>query len=155
MIRNLLWWTGYVVTAIWLQKLLPGLDALLPGLIICLQGGSRQQSVLFGLFCLALQEGTSTLPFGTSIVWYGVIVALYFVGSRFFVETNLPFVIIISLFSGVWRGALFFSISSLQALPLDSRDLYEVCVLQIVATPLIWLAAVITRFRIVKHENPD
>lgn len=148
---NLLWWTGYIVAAIWLQKLVPGLDALVPALIICLQDRNKQQTVLFLLVCMFIQEGTGTLPFGASIIWYSTVVAAYYAGGWVFMGGNLLFVMVLSLAMGVSRAIIFFGMGLLQPLPLDYRATYSIYVLQVLLTPIIWLLAVRVRAMTVKH----
>lgn len=135
---NLLWWCGYIFVAIWLQKLLPGLDALVPALIICLQDGNKQQTSIFLLLCIIIQEGAGTLPFGGSIIWYSTVIAAYYVGGKFFMGGNIMFIIVLSVAMGISRALIFWGMGLLQPLPLDYQIVHRTYVLQILLTPLIW-----------------
>lgn len=148
---NLLWWTGYIVAAILLQKLVPGLDALVPALIICLQDRDKQQTAVFLVICMIIQEGTGTLPFGASIVWYSTVIAAYYVGGWFFMGESLMFVIVLSVAMGVTRALIFFGMGLLQPLSLDYQSMHRIYVLQVVLTPLIWAVAAKTRSKFVKN----
>lgn len=148
---NLLWWAGYIIAALWLQKLLPGLDALVPALIICLQDENKQQTAVFLIVCMAIQEGTGTLPFGASIVWYSIVIATYYVGGWFFMGGNLMFIVVLSVAMGVSRAVIFFGMGLLQPLSLDYASMYSVYVMQVLLTPLIWALGSKTRMMIVKH----
>lgn len=150
-LSNLLWWGAYVAAAIWLQKLVPGLDALVPALIICLQDGSKQQTSVFLVLCMVVQEGTGTLPFGASIIWYSVVIATYYIGGWFFMGSSAMFIMLLSLAMGVSRALIFFGMGLLQPLPLDYPAMYRTYVLQVLLTPVIWALAVKTRTYAVKN----
>lgn len=148
---NLLWWSAYIIVAIWLQKLMPGLDALVPALIICLQDENKQQTAAFVIVCMIIQEGTGTLPFGASIIWYSIVIATYYVGGWFFMGGNLMFVIVLSIAMGVSRALIFLGMGLLQPLSLDYSSMYRVYALQVLLTPFIWALGAKTRAMIVKH----
>ena len=146
--RNLAWWMVYLIAAIWLQKLVPGFDAMIPGLVLCLQERQRQQTLLVLLLSMFLQEGTGTLPFGASIMWYGFVFASFYVGGWFFMAENNLFIIILSMSLAVGRVLLFIGMGELQPLPLDTQALLGQCIAQAVLTPLLWLFAGFTRERL-------
>lgn len=148
---NLFWWAGYVIAAIWLQKLVPGLDAFVPALIICLMEGNKQQTGAFILVCMVIQEGTGTLPFGASIIWYSAVIVMYYVGGWFFMGGNFMFTMVLSLAMGVSRALIFWSMGLLQPLPLDYQVMYSAYVLQVLLTPLIWGIAQKSRSLLVKN----
>lgn len=146
---NILWWILYLVAGIWLQKLVPGIDALVPALIICLQERNRQQTVLFLIICIVVQEGTGTLPVGASVIWYSTVIACYYIGGWVFMSGNLMFIIVLSLSMGVSRGFIFWGMSLLQPLPLDINPLISANLLQILCTPVIWALALWSRRKMV------
>ncbi|MDR2893600.1 MAG: hypothetical protein LBV80_11085 [Deltaproteobacteria bacterium] len=146
--RNLAWWIIYLIAAIWLQKLIPGFDAMIPGLILCLQERQRQQTLLVLMLSIFLQEGVGTLPFGASIMWYGFVFASFYVGGWFFMAENRMFIIILSMSLAVGRVLLLIGIGELQTLPLDTQALLGQCVAQAALTPLFWLFAGYTRRRL-------
>ncbi len=142
---NILWWAVYIIAGIWLQKWFPGLDALVPALIVCLNAGNKQQTVVFLLICVVIQEGTGTLPFGASIIWYSTVIAAYYIGGWFFMSGNLMFILILSISMGVSRALISAAMGLLQPLPFDSQFMLGTYVLQIVCTPVIWFVADKTR----------
>ena len=146
--RKIAWWFLYIVAAIWLQRFFPGLDAMVPALILCLQEEHRQEAAIVLIIFMLIQEGSGTLPFGASIIWYGFVVICFFVGSRFFMAENLFFVLMLSLALGVGKALLYTGMGSMQPLPLDEQDLLRGCVLQVFFTPIIWLLASFTRRRV-------
>lgn len=148
---NLLWWAGYIIAAILLQKLIPGLDALVPALIICLQDKNKQQCAVFLIICMIIQEGTGTLPFGASLIWYSTVIAAYFVGGWFFMGESVMFIIVLSVVMGVSRAFIFMGMGLLQPLPLDYQSMYRVYVLQVLLTPVLWGIGFKTRGMLVKN----
>ena len=148
---NLLWWGAYIVVALWLQKLLPGLDALVPALIICLQDENKQQTAVFLFICIMIQEGAGTLPFGGSIVWYSSAIAAYYIGGRFFMGGNFMFIVVLSIAMGASRALIFAGMGLLQPLPLDYQVMHRSYILQILLTPLIWYLAKKTRDSMVRN----
>ncbi|MDR1243547.1 MAG: hypothetical protein LBM00_12345 [Deltaproteobacteria bacterium] len=145
--RNFIWWIFYIFAAIWLQKFAPGLDALAPGLIICMQERNRQQSILFLLVCIVLQEGCGTLPFGASIIWYGLVFSFFYMGGWFFMAENRFFIMILSLALGIGRLFMFLGMGALQPLPLDTQALWWQCAAQAVFTPVIWAVSGYSRHK--------
>ncbi|MDR2503851.1 MAG: hypothetical protein LBD82_05660 [Deltaproteobacteria bacterium] len=137
--RGALWWGGYLILAIWLQKFFPGLDALAPACIICLQEESRERSMIFLLFCIIIQEGAGTFPFGLSIVWYSLIMLMYYVGQWFFMSGNFMFVAALSLALGLGRLIVAQLAFFLHPLRPDLPALLAACALQIIFTPPLWL----------------
>lgn len=152
-LSSVLWWMSYVIVAIWLQKFFPGLDALVPALIICLQSENKQQTAIFLLVCMFIQEGTGTLPFGASIIWYSTVIAAYYIGGWFFMGSNIMFIFVLSLAMGVTRALIFLGMGLLQPLPLDYEGMYGTYVMQVLLTPVIWAVAVKTRSMLVRNAH--
>lgn len=151
--RNFIWWAVFVVMAIWLQRLVPGLDALVPGLVICMKEKSQQQTVIFLIVCVFFQEGCGTLPFGSSIIWYGFVFACYYIGSWFFLVDSRIFMLLLSVALGVGRAAAFYGVGLLQAQPLDTSILAAPALAQALLTPLIWGLASVSRAKIVEEAS--
>lgn len=148
---NLFWWVGYIIVAILLQRLVPGLDALVPALIICLQDDNKQQTTIFLVICMIIQEGTGTLPFGASLIWYCTVVATYYIGGWFFVGESIMFILVLSISMGVSRALIFIGMGLLQPLPLDYQSMYPTYILQVLLTPIIWGIGSKTRIMMVKN----
>ncbi|MDL2314006.1 hypothetical protein LJC36_03390 [Desulfovibrio sp. OttesenSCG-928-C14] len=151
--RNVAWWLAYIIAAIWLQKFLPGVDALVPGLLICFQENSKRQTIIFLLFCMLIQEGTGTLPFGPSILWYGYVFACFHAGGLFFLPSGNSFILGISTALCVGRACLFMIMGELQSTPLDAQDILFQCFGQAVITPLGWILAGKTRNKVLKNAH--
>ena len=134
-------WAVYIAAALVVQQHLPGVDALAAGLLIALQSGNRRAALwLFIVFCL-IQEGTGSLNFGSSVLWYGGQIAFYGVGSRFFAATNFFSVILFSCLFAVWLGTVQWLMSALQDYGRDYQQLVQTCLTQAAVTPVMWLCA--------------
>lgn len=112
-LRNVLWWLGFCACAVALQTAVPGLDALVVGLVILLQERDYKNMLwLLPLFVL-LQEGMGTRIFGGIIVWYAAVIALFKLGRWLFEVENFIFVFLLSAclggayygVSGLWPAA--------------------------------------------------
>ena len=141
MLGNVIWWAGYLVVAIWLQRFIPGLDALIPGFLVCLQERNRQQTATILLISVIIQEGAGTLPFGLSLLWHGVVVALYYIGIRLFISSGSAFTLLLSFSLALSRALFMLVMDFLQPLPMDLWTLSRVVALQLLFTPLLWILA--------------
>lgn len=152
-VLNLFWWAGYVIAAVIIQGQLPGFDALAPGFLIALQERKKMQVFwLFVLFCL-IQEGTGSLRFGASLLWYGGHIVFFLINSRFFVADNILSVTLLSAILAVYRGLVFWFMSVIQDYGVDYAALLEECVLQALLVPLLWLLADLLRPGMAKNGN--
>jgi hypothetical protein len=99
-------WTLFTLSGLWLQNFMPGVDFLAPGLILCLQEEKPRITVMLAAVWLLLQEGMGSLAFGSMVLWYGVLAALFFFGHWLFEAKNFVFMMIL----GASLGALHFGI---------------------------------------------
>ena len=137
-----LWWAVYTVIGVWTQRTLPGIDFFAPGIILSLQEGERgQRTVILGLIWILIIEGTGSLPFGYGLVWYGLLVAFYFMGQWLFEARSFLFMALIGLWMGLLHPVLIYSLSSLSNLQVAMKPVMIEGAMQAVAFPLIWLIA--------------
>lgn len=131
-------WAVFTLTGVWLQSFMPGVDFLAPGLILCLQEEKPRTTVVLGLLWLLIQEGTGSLAFGTAVLWYGVLAALFFLGHWLFEARNFVFMVILGGCLGVLHFGLMNVMTYLQDwLVSPGRVLLESLV-QAVVFPLEW-----------------
>ncbi len=150
---NLLWWFGYLIVGLWLQLKLPGLDALLPGFLVALQEKRWQQTTWFLLVCLLIQEGTGTLSFGSSVLWYGGVILLFHIGVWFFVTNSLFFIVLLSGGIGVLYAVLQYALGSLQNMTLPLERIIEQAFAQAMLIPPLWGIAYLTRKKAIRHAE--
>ena len=151
--RNILWWAGYLAFALWLQTRLPGTDALIPGLIIACQEKDLRQLVWLGLAALLIQEGTGSLAFGGSVLWYSSLIIFFRIGEFLFETDSLFFVILLSIALGLVHAGILFTFGSLQNMSVPLSRLVEHALTQAAVIPLLWGTARLTRNWIVPHVD--
>ena len=79
MTLNILWWVAFFVFGLALQQALPGTDVLVAGLFLALQERRPFQLAVVLLALILVQEGVGTLDFGTSVLWYLLVITLFFI----------------------------------------------------------------------------
>jgi len=133
-----LWWALYTVVGIWLQTLLPGIDCLAPGLIVCLQ--ARRLTIAFWLAVLwiLIQEGSGSLAFGASILWYAGLVIFFYGLSLFLTVKSAFFGLFLSLFAGLWHFSIIFLLANLQELSINFNELLVQSLQTIIVFPVLW-----------------
>ena len=136
--RETAWWFGYTIFGIWLQKFFPGLDFLAPALIVCLQLEKFRTAILLGLVWTLIQEGTGSLAFGGSILWYAGLCLVFFL-TRAYLATESPFfILILSIFAGFWHFGTIGLLSSLQHLRADPEHLLTESLQTAIIFPILW-----------------
>ena len=135
---SLLWWAIFITGAVLLQQQIPGVDALAPGFLLSLQERKPGQTLcLFILFSL-IQEGTGSMTFGSSILWYGGQAIFFWIGQRFFVAENVVFVLLLALSLGAYHALLTIFMCAVQEIPVEYQSLLHESIIQALIIPLIW-----------------
>lgn len=144
-LRNVLWWLGFCACAVALQTAVPGLDALVVGLVILLQERDYKNMLwLLPLFVL-LQEGMGTRIFGGIIVWYAAVIALFKLGRWLFEVENFIFVFLLSACLGGAYYGVSWLMAPLQDLPFNVRDTLDKSLIQALYVPFAWRLLVAVR----------
>lgn len=152
-VYNILWWAIYIICAIIIQEEISDFDAFVPGFLIALQERKKVQIIwLFLLFCL-IQEGTGSLRFGMSLLWYGGQIVFFHASARFFIADNFFSVTLLSLVLSVYRAIIFLFMCAFQNYSVNYQDLLQTCIIQAVLVPILWYLARLTRPRISKNGN--
>jgi hypothetical protein len=155
-VRNILWWMGFFYAGICVQSVLPGLDALVIGLLLALQERRLLQLAWLLPALVLVQEGGGTLDFGASILWHLAVAGLFFIGHSLFEVKNLLFMFLLSACLGAAHMGVILVMAALQNVPVDDAALLEESVLQALFIPFGWQLAGITRRKLVlSHENPN
>lgn len=137
--QSILWWAGFTYLAIWAQKMLPGVDFMAPGLLLCIQLDRRKDLYWLILIWALIQDGIGGLPFGYSIIWYLSLLVLYRCGAMFFDVQSMMF----ALLCGVTLGVLHPLLTGVMSMLADmvwvtDRYVFE-GILQAVIFPAEWL----------------
>ena len=131
-------WMVFTVSGLWLQSFMPGVDLLAPGLVLSLQEEKIRTSILLGLVWLLIQEGTGSLAFGTVILWYGILAALFYLGHWLFEAKNFLFMVIIGVALGVLHIVLMDVMGQLQGWRILMGRTFMEGVIQAVVFPVEW-----------------
>ena len=143
--RNLVWWGGYASIGISLQAVLPGLDFLLPGLILAIQERKKAQFLWVEALFLLLQVGTGSMLFGGTLVSYALAPAFFYVGYSLFEVDSFPFIGLLSLCLGVVHYVTTALMSGLQGIPFHAPLVMDESVIQTLMTPFLRRFAQFTR----------
>lgn len=150
---GLLWWFTFLAVGLCLQQLAPGVDCLVPTLLIALQEKRIVQTAAIVLILILLQEGLGTLDFGSSLLWYTLIIGLFFAGRWLFETENWLFILLLSVCLGVTHYSIFLLMARLQYIPVDLVLLFDESILQALLTAIIWKVCIWLRRWLVPHEN--
>ena len=151
-IANIAWWAVYFLAGLGLQLQFPGVDALVPGIMLSCQEERPQQTAWLCLVTILIQEGTGSLAFGNALLWYGSLIFFFFVGRLFFVTGSLFFVVLLSIVLGLAHSAILYMTSSLQGFDVDTYRLAEQAVAQALIIPPLYAAASLVRKRFINYE---
>ena len=143
--RNAFWWGGFLFPAIILQRLFPGVDFLLAGLLLTLQERRYTDLIWVLPLLVILQEGMGTREFGVILLWYIVVAAVFLLGRWFFDAENFLYAF---LFSGCLAACYFavvFLMSPLYAVSVDMDRLRDESMHLALFLPVCWKLAQFTR----------
>lgn len=125
-IARWLFWSLFVVLAVWLQLLFPGMDFFAAGIMLCLQRGGGRSLVLLTLISVLIQEGSGPLVFGASLLRYGSLIGFFLLGRKFFDTYSPAFILLLGLvFAAVHYLSLKFMAGLQSWTILDQRILVE------------------------------
>jgi hypothetical protein len=142
---NVAWWTVYTCLGVGLQTLFPGLDFLLPGLVLAIQERDTRQVFWLIAFFLLLQEGMGNMAFGGTLLWYMLTVASFFLGYSLFEVESFLFIFLLSGWLGAAHLGVFLVMADLQDIPVNVAAVMEESVIQALLTPFVWRLARLTR----------
>ena len=131
-------WVVFTLCGLWLQNIVPGVDFLAPGLILAMQEEKWTVPLWLGVLWLFLQEGTGSLPFGASLLWYGALAGLYFFGHCLFEARNFLFVFILGASLGAMHFLLIGVMVLLQDQTVPVERLLTESALQALIFPVEW-----------------
>lgn len=144
-LHNILWWTLFIVCGIWAQYFLRGVDLLMVGLVVSLQEDQLPQTFwLLGIFVL-VQEGVGSLAFGSSLLWYAMLLALYTTGRWLFQARNIFFMVLLGAAMGLWHYLLVNIMASLQEYSVAHDRLFFESLVQALVFPVAW--AIVSELR--------
>jgi len=152
LLANISWWVVYFCTALALQLHFPGVDAIVPGIMLSCQEGRPKQTAWLCLVTLLIQEGTGSLAFGSAILWYGTLLFLFYAGRLFFVTGSLFFVVLLALALGISHSVILYMTSSLQGFTVNPHLLAQQTAAQALLIPPLYAVASLVRKRFLHYE---
>lgn len=138
-LRDFILWFGYTICGVWIQTILPGVDCFAPALIVCLQRKTYIQAIFWGIIWVIIQEGTSGIAFGTSVLWYLGLTMFFLLIRNYLIPMSVFFLISFSLITGCWHWIVIYVSSSLQNLQIDLQHLFTVSLQMCILFPLLWI----------------
>ncbi|SKA89553.1 hypothetical protein SAMN02745704_02153 [Paucidesulfovibrio gracilis DSM 16080] len=136
---GLIWWLLYCLVAVWLQYFFPGLDFIVPGVVVSLQEENwwRSSAWLVG-FAVLLQDGMGGLGFGYGLAWYGLILLVFELGRRFFDPRSGALVGVLAVFLGLLHFSLTYSLTQLEGMGFTWEHALWESVAQAALFPPLW-----------------
>ncbi|MBO4312309.1 MAG: hypothetical protein J5828_04865 [Desulfovibrionaceae bacterium] len=151
--RNLLGWLFFFCAGVWLQHLYPGLDFLLPGVLVSLGEGRVVQTLCVSAACVLIQEGLGTLDFGAAILWYLSVTLVFLLGRYFFRITNILFAILVAAASGVTHFGITQLMCMLQQHSASLETLGNESLQQALALIVTWKIFAFLRHQVMPHAQ--
>lgn len=149
---NIVWWTIYFAAALALQLHFPGIDAIIPGILLSCQEERPQQTLWLCLIAILIQEGTGSLAFGNSLLWYGSLLLFFAIGRLFFVTKSLFFIVLTAIVLGAVHPFILYTASSLQEIAVDLQRLVEQGIAQALIIPPLYAVAFLIRKKFIDYE---
>ncbi|MCF8038017.1 MAG: hypothetical protein K9K79_01755 [Desulfohalobiaceae bacterium] len=132
-------WLLYTVLCVWAHSFFPGLDCFAPALIVCLHLRRYRTAFWLGSIWLVINEGTGSLAFGSSIVWYCGLILFFFLIQLFLSSRHIYFVLTLALFAGGWQLFLYSSMVRLQELQVAQETILSGSLMTMLFFPVGWI----------------
>ncbi len=107
------------LVAVWVQALLPGMGALVPGFVLLLQYSRFHPLIWTVLAWTLLQEGAGSLAFGGMFLVCAGIWAVFLAGNNLFEKDNIFFVGGVLFFAVLWKEVVLWIMTGLQDISLS------------------------------------
>lgn len=133
-------WFLFTVTCVYLQRLVPGVDLLVAGLVVSMQREKWVTSLWLGLAWILIQEGTGSLAFGSTLMRYALLALLFYLGRWLLQTTSLVFMVLLSLSLAVMHWIITQLMTELQDAAVNWLALTRDSLLQGVLFIIVWIA---------------
>ncbi len=150
--QNILGWLAFLCCAIIVQTYVPGLDALIVGIILVTQERDYKTMVWLLPATILLQEGMGSQYFGASILYVICFFFLYRISRALALASRAAFVILVSLGMGALRVFLGWFFATLQNTPYTMTGIVYDGLLEAVYILIAWVLLSRLR-RVVVHEE--
>ncbi|SHN54673.1 hypothetical protein [Desulfovibrio litoralis] len=138
---NILWWCFFIVIGVFIQAFIPGIDALVPGVIVSLYEKRWQQTFWLCLVFILIQEGTSSLVFGAAPLWYITTIVMFILGQRLFNANNFFFILCFGAILSLVRILIVLLIMQVGTDNQDYKMFFNDAIWQTFIFSLVWCVA--------------
>lgn len=135
-----IFWVMFTGAGVWLQFFLPGVDVLVPGLLVSMQREKAGATFWLAAVWVLLQEGMGNLPFGGLALYYVIVATAFWIGCRAFECDNFPFICLFGLVAAAARFLILAGVGGLADIELPLYAMLGEGLKQAVVFPLVWLA---------------
>ncbi len=148
-----LFWPLFVVLAVWMQLVFPGMDFLAAGIVLCMQQERPGKVLLLTLVCVVIQEGAGPLAFGASALRYGTLVVFFLLGRKLFEAGSPAFILLVAGFFSVAHYLSLKTMAGLQSLVVLDQRIFVDSVLLFFVFLVEWLVLSRIYRMIVPHAS--
>lgn len=151
-LRDVCWWVCFLVTGIVVQLAVPGLDALIVGIMVAARRGDFKTLVWLVPVVVILQEGMGSLFFGGSALTVGCFFLLYRVGRAMAFASDFALYLFVCAGMGAVHSFCAWFFPRLQDIPVVNEVVVADGVRQTVFLLLTW--ALLVRLRPAGESQP-
>ncbi len=152
LVQNIFWWLAFLFCGIILQLYVPGLDALVVGILLVSLEKDYKTMVWLVPAVVILQEGMGSLSFGFSIFYIASFFVLYRLSMAIALASRLVFYLLVSAGMGALHSFYAWFFATLQNVPYDQTVIMYDGVLQTFYILVAW--PILGRLRrLVAHEE--
>ena len=146
------WWILYTLFAIWGQTIINGVDLFSPGLIVCLQDKKYKTALGLTICWMFIQEGTNVIAFGSEIIFFACLWAIFFLGITRFESENPLFVIFLSFVLTICHTAIYWLMFGLQGIHFISGITISACSKQFTVFIAVWGITYLLYKRVITND---
>lgn len=138
LVQNIFWWLAFLFCGIILQLYVPGLDALVVGIILVTRERDYKTMVWLVPAVVILQEGMGSLSFGFSIFYIASFFLLHRLSMAIALASRLVFYLLVSAGMGCLHSFYAWFFATLQNVPFDENRIIHDGVLQTFYILVAW-----------------
>ncbi|TVR00769.1 MAG: hypothetical protein EA399_03550 [Desulfovibrionales bacterium] len=116
-------WTVFIVLAVWLQLFVPGSDFFASGIVLCLQQERFRRVLGLTLLAILIQEAPGALAFGAGVLRYGALIGIFFLGRSLFEPRSPVFILLLAIVFTILQLIILHTMAGLQSLSIYGQRL--------------------------------
>ncbi len=151
--RSFFFWIVLFAVSIVFQYHIQGIDILCIACIWTLHEERWARFLWLAPVLILLQEGGGSMAFGTSILWYTSMVAVFVLGRCLFAVESIVFMLLYGLAMGLMHYILFNVMTGLQNINVPPSSIFHDSLFQAVCILIAWATVLLLRQRFMKHAH--